>query len=285
MPDESYAELLFVCIFWLLHFIFSMTEYLMAFCYLLSAKWKSLFSQEKCLDMEQVKNFSKIPKHIAFLVVENDIVYDDLAKLVMWSLLVGINAISLYDVHGKLKKNQSTLLSAINKEYRKFAGQIQPFRLLWKPHDEDYETEKDQTVLVNKNGVMYPDSNGNGACNGHSKHQETQRTVSISLLSRQDGKEDLVGVAKTLGRDVLNQEIRKEAIDLDVVGSRLRTNKDMGDPCILVRLGLAGRLASNIDFPPWQTRLTEMYSLGPVSPPSFNFIIRKFARCEQRVGK
>ena len=280
MAEESYAELLFVCIFWLLHFIFSLTEYIMALCYLLSAKWKSFFSQEKCLDMEQVKNFSKIPKHIAFLVLENDIVYDDLANLVMWSVLVGINVISLYDVHGKLKKNQGTLLSAINKEYRKYAGQIEPFRLLWRPHDEEQETE--QAVLVKQNGLMYPDSNGNGVCNSN---KETQRTVSISLLARQDGKEDLVRAARSLGREVLQREIRKEAIDLDVVGSRLRTNQDLTDPCVLVRLGLAGRLASNIDFPPWQTRLTEIFPLESVSPASFNRIIRQFARCEQRVGK
>jgi len=282
MAEESYGELLFVCIFWLLHFIFSLTEYLMAFCYLLSAKWKSLFSQEKCLDMEQVKNFSKIPKHIAFLVLENDIVYDDLASLVMWSVLVGINAISLYDVHGKLKKNQGTLLGAINKEYRKLAGRVEPFRLVWKPHDEEYDTDKDQTVLVKSNGVMYPDSNGNGACNGY---KESLRSVSISLLDRSDGKQDIVRAARTLGRDVSDRQLRREEIDLDVVESRLRTNKHLPDPCVLVRLG---RLASNVDFLPWQTRLTEMYSIetpSQVSPRSFNTIIRKFSRCEQRVGK
>jgi len=285
MAEESYAELLFVCIFWFLHFTFSLTEYLMAFCYLLSAKWRSLFSQEKCLDMEQVKNFSKIPKHIAFLVIENDIVYDDLASLVVWSLLVGINVVSLYDVHGKLKKNQGTLLGAINKEYRKYAGQIQPFRLLWKPHDEDDERDRNQTVLVNKNGMMYPDTNGNGLASTSNGNNISQRTVSISLLSKQDGKEDLAGVARTLGRDLLNKTVSTDSIDLDLVGSRLRTNPDLADPCILVRLG---SLASNLEFLPWQTRLTEMYSLQSprnITPGSFNTIIRQFARCQQRLGK
>ena len=282
MAEESYAELLFVCIFWFLHFTFSLTEYLMAFCYLLSAKWKSFFSQEKCLDMEQVKNFSKIPKHIAFLVLENDIVYDDLASLVVWSVLVGINVVSLYDVHGKLKKNQGTLLGAIDKEYRKYAGKIEPFRLLWKPHDEDYERDENQTVLVNKNGLMYPDTNGNGLT---SSVKATQRTVSISLLSKRDGKDDLVGVARSLGREVLNNTLSTDSISPDMVGSRLRTNQDIPDPCVLVRLG---SLASNLDFLPWQTRLTEMYSLqslANITPGSFNTIIRQFARCQQRLGK
>ena len=121
--EESYPELLFVCIFWLLHAIFSLTEYIMAFCYILSSKWRSVFSRDlEAVDIEAVNNISKLPKHIAFLVLENDILYDDVAKLVIWSLLVGINVISLYDVHGKMKRNQGKLLGAINKEYIKYLG-------------------------------------------------------------------------------------------------------------------------------------------------------------------
>ena len=43
--EESYPELLFICLFWLLHAIFSLTEYIMAFCYLLSSKWRSVITQ------------------------------------------------------------------------------------------------------------------------------------------------------------------------------------------------------------------------------------------------
>ena len=196
--EESFPELLFICIFWLLHAIFSLTEYLMAFCYLLSAKWRSVFARDlEALDLEPVRNISKLPKHIAFLVLENDIVYDDVAKLVIWSLLVGINAISLYDVHGKLKRNQGLLLGAINKEYVKHVEMIDPFKLIWRPHDDtDAGCDKSETVIVNRGGVMmYPDRNGNGVSaaggggpgNGNG-HVHT-RTVSVSLLSRADGKQ------------------------------------------------------------------------------------------------
>ena len=55
--EESFPELLFICIFWLLHAIFSLTEYLMAFCYLLSAKWRSVFARDlEALDLEPVRN-------------------------------------------------------------------------------------------------------------------------------------------------------------------------------------------------------------------------------------
>jgi len=289
--EESYPELLFVCIFWLLHAIFSLTEYIMAFCYILSSKWRSVFSRDlEAVDIEAVKNISKLPKHIAFLVLENDILYDDVAKLVIWSLLVGINVISLYDVHGKMKRNQGKLLGAINKEYVKYLGKMDPFKLTWRPHDDlDSVVDKTDTVIVTRDGVMYPDKNGNGmsssSANGHIKQ------VSISLLSREDGKQDIVNAAKSFGRQVKQGSLKAQDISLECLGSRLRTNAGLGkneslaDPCVLVRLG---DLASNMDFPPWQLRLTEMFSiprLRDVTPDKLTRVLRQYGRCEQRLGK
>ena len=265
--EESFPELLFICIFWLLHAIFSLTEYLMAFCYLLSAKWRSVFARDlEALDLEPVRNISKLPKHIAFLVLENDIVYDDVAKLVIWSLLVGINAISLYDVHGKLKRNQGLLLGAINREYVKHVEMIDPFKLIWRPHDDTEEGgDKSETVIVNRGGVMmYPDRNGNGVSaaggggpgNGNG-HVHT-RTVSVSLLSRADGKQverlvfslvtgikifftkfnslqDIVNVARRLGGEVSRGQLQAEDITLERVGMGLRATEGLPDPCVLVR--------------------------------------------------
>ena len=298
--EENYPELLFVCIFWLLHAIFSLTEYIMALCYILSAKWRSVFSRDfEAVDMEGVKNISKLPKHIAFLVLENDILYDDVAKLVIWSLLVGINVISLYDVHGKMKRNQGKLLGAINKEYVKYLGMTEPFKLTWRPHDDlDSVADKSDTVIVSRDGVMYPDKNGNGISsstsgtngNGHNGHHSDHqnghiRQVSISLLSREDGKQDIVNAAKRLGRGVQGGSLKAQDISVASLGSHLGTNSGLGDPCVLVRLG---GVASNLDFPPWHLRLTEMFSLPGqrgVSPDSLVRVLRQYARCEQRLGK
>ena len=297
--EESYPELLFICIFWLLHAIFSLTEYIMAFCYILSAKWRSVFSKDlEAVDIEAVKNISKLPKHIAFLVLENDILYDDVAKLVIWSLLVGINVVSLYDVHGKMKKNQGKLLGAINREYIKYLGIIEPFKLSWRPHDDLGEvSEKRDTVIVSRNGVMYPDKNGNGVSslasgnglNGHHNCNQSQnghvRNVSISLLSREDGKQDIVNAAKSLGRELRAGCLGPEDMSINTLGSHLNTNRGLSDPCVLVRVG---GVASNMDFPPWHLRLTEMFSipsLRNVTPHTLFQVLRRYGRCEQRLGK
>jgi len=273
-----------------------------------------VITQETYPDMEAVKNISKLPRHVAFLILENDIVYDDVAKLVIWSLLVGINAISLYDVHGKLKRNQGYLLKAINKEYVKVMDNIDPFKLVWRPHDSsELDSDENQTVIINKNGVMYPDKNGNGESklghngvkhgvrngfngvkngeygtgNGHNGHCKNDhlKTVSISLLSQEDGKQDIVNTTKRFIKDVKQGDIDVENINIQTVGENLSTNKFLPDPCILVR---CGTLASNADFPPWHLRLTEMYSMVShknVTSNMFMDVLRKYGRCEQRLGK
>ena len=49
-----------------------------------------------------------------------------------------------------------------------------------------------------------------------------------------------------------------------------------------------GTLASNVDFLPWQLRLTEMHSIAShraVAPEQLFRVLRQYGRCEQRLGK
>jgi len=53
-----------------------------------------------------------------------------------------------------------------------------------------------------KNGSNGVKNGENGGCNGHNGHSENGqlRTVSISLLSKEDGKQDIVKTTKRLIR-------------------------------------------------------------------------------------
>ena len=49
-----------------------------------------------------------------------------------------------------------------------------------------------------------------------------------------------------------------------------------------------GTLASNVDFLPWQLRLTEMHRIAShraVAPEQLFRVLRQYGRCEQRLGK
>ena len=179
---------------------------------------------------------------------------------------------------------------------------MEPFKLTWRPHDDhDNVVDKTDTVIVTRDGVMYPDKNGNGmsssSANGHNGHQNGHQNghsikqVSISLLSREDGKQDIVNAAKSLGLKLKDGSLKAQDINLNSLGSHLRTNSGLGkneclaDPCVLVRLG---GLASNMDYPPWQLRLTEMYSipsLRDITPDKLIRVFRQYGKCEQRLGK
>jgi hypothetical protein len=54
---------------------------------------------------------SKLPDHIAFLLLvdsqdEQELPWEQLASLVLWSITLGVHSISLYDLRGQLKLNQ-----------------------------------------------------------------------------------------------------------------------------------------------------------------------------------
>lgn len=74
------------------------------------------------------KNLTKLPIHISFLVLEPEISFEDVAKLIVWSMAMGISYISIYDRKGKTifffhlqlyspcgKENVSLIVSKFNE--------------------------------------------------------------------------------------------------------------------------------------------------------------------------
>ena len=107
----------------------------------------------------------------------------------------------------------------------------------------------------------------------------------VSLLSAEDGKADVSSAAASLAADVASGDLDPASISVEAVSSRLRTNRGMPDPDLMVRFG---RTSSNMGFLPWQVRLTEIYdhpSHRHIDRGDFNSILFKFSRCEQRFGK
>lgn len=49
-------------------------------------------------DMKELK---KVPMHIAMVVQEEELLYSDLANIVVWSFCVGVRNVSLYDPKGE----------------------------------------------------------------------------------------------------------------------------------------------------------------------------------------
>eukprot|EP00092_Neocalanus_flemingeri_P030439 GFUD01033041.1.p1 GENE.GFUD01033041.1~~GFUD01033041.1.p1 ORF type:complete len:291 (+),score=29.78 GFUD01033041.1:56-928(+) len=288
---ENYSNYLFICIFWILHSSFSLLDYLLVITNKVFTKLRLKLVGDRFLDLQQVKNLNKLPKHIAFIVLEDPLSYSDLASLVIWCIAAEINVISLFDMHGKLKRNQEVLLTEVNKKYSELSiGNGKPFNFNWRPHIESTNSRNEQTVIVNRNGIMYPDTNGNGniVVNGNGKNgsgAQDINSVTISLLAPEDGKFDMVLAARAIGLKVQDRKVVLNEINEDLVGSTLRSNKNLPDPCLLVRLG---RIASNADFLPWQIRLTEIHSIPShhqIRSSQLLDVLQKFGTSQQRFGK
>jgi len=219
------------------------------------------------VDQSVIETLEKVPQHIAFLLLEPKISCQDLAKLVFWSVSAKISTISFYDPRGKIKDLEIELLKEINERNVKLS---QPLSIAWRTHGQG------DSVIVSKGGkFMYPDTNGNN-CDAE---------VTVSLLSKEDGKKDIVKVAQELSRQVSEGELSVKEISEDTISKTLFTNRGLPDPCLLVRFG---DVASNGDFPPWQLRLTELHGVAShrgLRVAELEDVLLKFGRCRQRFGK
>lgn len=203
------------------------------------------------------KNLTKIPNHIALAFLEPAISIPDVSKLVVWSIASGANCISLYDIKGFLKDKQLELISSLQLITKKL------------PRDQFNIHWHDNSGLLKSNGKDLSSSPGQ---------------IHICLLSRQDGGPDIVQAAQRLAAQVANGNLKSESLDESLLGSALTANRGLPDPDVLMRFGLAH---SNLGFPPWQIRLSEIHDIDThreVSLRDFFQVLSKFSKCEQRFG-
>lgn len=286
------SEACLISVLWIVHTTFSLYIYINLYAKALFRICRNIIGGTKTEGVRELKScLEKIPNHIAFILLENWLDYDVLANLVAWSLVLGIQNISLYDVKGRLKQNQHRLLIQLNHKLKESLPH-QPITITWRPHAE--LINQDRTVIVSKNGVMYPDINGNGRIQINAEaakkceHSDEREGLSLnlSLLSQHDGKEDIVRCARLLSDKIVRgNALRVQEINEDCVDEHLSCNRNLPDPSLVVRLGM---IDSNADFLPWQLRLSEIHSIDctvALSPHQFTDVIRKYSKCDQRFGK
>ena len=108
-----------------------------------------------------------------------------------------------------------------------------------------------------------------------------ENVVDVFLLSAENGIGDIVDAANKRARNGVH-------VDQGAFESLLATStmKNWSDPDLLVR---SGNVASNVGFPPWQIRLTEIYDiplpLKGIRIEDLYGALDTFGRCEQRFGR
>lgn len=271
MGKSGVKQRFLVALLWILHSIVTSLIFLSLISRRALAHLKHWYRGGSVQRLELRTKVSKLPRHIAFLLIEKDISLSHLARLVVWSVQAGIRVVSLFDSKGRLKACQEELLMELHNHIDQDEGQLS-VRVRWQPHLEN------GSPLEELNGG----SNGNGGGNGKSGKKEE---ICVALLGPEDGKEDVAKAARKLAEEVARGERQVEEVTQEALGESLDTCKGLPDPCLVVTLGPA---SSTAQFPPWQLRLSEIHRLPShkgLLPGDLEGILTSYANCQQRFGR
>lgn len=207
------------------------------------------------------KALEKLPLHVGLLVAaeeeeEEAVQYTDIANLVVWCMALGISYVSVYDNEGVFRRNNSRLMEEIVKQQNELMGS---------------ESCKYSSEFLN---------NGTDA-----QEQVSWCQTVVKVLSPDDGKLSIVQAAQQLCKAVEQKESTPKDITVSVLDSLLRESKNIPDPELVLKFGT---VESTLGFLPWHIRLTEFISLPShkdVSYDDFLCTLRRYASCEQRLGK
>jgi dehydrodolichyl diphosphate syntase complex subunit NUS1 len=67
------------------------------------------------LILRDAKRLKKLPFHLAIILSERNIIYEDVARLANWSFMSGIQYVSVYDHRGEVKSNIDILTDCVMK--------------------------------------------------------------------------------------------------------------------------------------------------------------------------
>ncbi|OAD53837.1 Nogo-B receptor [Eufriesea mexicana] len=193
----------------------------------------------------------KLPRHIVIIFGAKEDTVFDCVRIIGWCITLGIPYISFFDISGYLIRNENLL---------------------------KYELARRRPDLVEHINWNKPNT---GFTNGIT---DSKLKTRISLLSSVDGKQEIVLLTKTLADAVVTGTIKLEEINIDLLDEKLNS-RGIPDP----DLGLIyGHICSTYGVLPWQTRVTEFYTLPlhvTMSVKDFAYLLEKYNKCEQRYGK
>ncbi|XP_043275640.1 dehydrodolichyl diphosphate synthase complex subunit Nus1 [Venturia canescens] len=245
--EEIELKLKFVKVYWRLRF---------------GSKFKSEY--EKCqsnletLELKRsVENVTKLPVHLCILVeaeYSERIEFSHLVRILRWSITAGIPYVSFYDHDGYLKQNQHLLRAECDKSNIMSALHM------------------NQDAKINSTKFCENGSNG------------IKCQTRVQVFSNEDGKGEIVMLAKNLSRAVSHGQLKMEEINTELLNDKLRLENTPDPDLALV---CASALCTH-GLLPWHTKTTEFYNCGShrdITIKDFSLLLQKYAQCQQRYEK
>lgn len=265
--------------FYLIYSIYTLFEYTVnrSKIKFLSMAYKS--DDDPSIINSDVNKLPKIPQRLAIILnykseqEENggiEGLCNDGALNAAWCVSSGIPELTIYEATGTLKKSIKKLNSAILRKFEAYFGtESMPNYLIKIPHlNQVFAGMKGEFIDKTEHGV----------------DEEEEFQITITLLSKVDGRSTIVELTKVMALMTKNGELKRSDITIKFIDRELK--QLVGEePDLIVMftpyLDLQG-------FPPWHIRLSEMYwepDNEAVSYIVFLRALQKYSTCKVNIGR
>ncbi|KAK3394794.1 Undecaprenyl diphosphate synthase [Podospora didyma] len=223
------------------------------------------------LIQRDVKGLSRLPRHLSVILHLEDNgrggaglerLVNEAADIAAWCASAGIPELSIYEKTGILKGYIPETHRAVSHKLAAYFGRDFPALSLKAPHIP-------AVVSVRAPG------RGDGT---------EPKSLSVLLLSAEDGRDSIVDLTKTLAEMSQRSKIRSADITIELVNAEL-SESVMGEPDLLILFGPHVELDG---YPPWQVRLTEIYHVPDNQGVGYQVFyrgLRNFAKAQMRLGR
>jgi len=266
-------------------------------------RWHKVFQADS-------KIMTEIPFHVGLVIAEDHISYDDICKVVVWCLALGIYCISIFDYKGILKKNHSlgVFYKKIEDTHLELTGAEQQISIYHRGVNNSRKngvanrTSKcfqsslngfksgkktakngDHTLIEIKHKLMDQNDIWKDIVDKKHNGYKPQNAI-ISIISIEDGLNDIARTAGELCNEVSAWR-DPSSISPDIIQDTLHGIKGLPDPELVVRFG---HISSTFGYLPWQIRLSEIIPLpthNQITYEDFRNVLARFCKCEKRFGK
>jgi len=124
---------------------------------------------------------------------ENTVFYNKLSEILIWSIIIGVNRVTIFDNHGSLKKNISFLQDLLIKR-------TEPFN-----HNNNNNNSNNLTTRK----YIFNWLNSNSSSNNNNNkyiNNKSNSLLDISIVTIEDGKQELINITKKYVREQLEQK-------------------------------------------------------------------------------
>ncbi|KAN0025259.1 hypothetical protein ACTFIU_003519 [Dictyostelium citrinum] len=246
------------------------------------------------------------PKHLALILNHRDQIkslinttetinfYNKISDILIWSVIVGIKRITIFDNHGSLKKNISVFQNLLDNKI--------------KPFNNTNNNSNNNNSNTNNNNSNTNNNNSNTNNNNNNNNKQTiykfnwlnnlknitpiidltdinSRILNVSIVTIEDGKQELINITKKYIKDSkLNQDI---ILNESYVNSNLPNFIGGNDFEPEVALDFSDKHLFS-GFLPWHIKLTEFIKMDHFNQfylERFHHFLKKYSSVQKRCGK